>query len=203
MIILSSAYLGNLDYYRHLVGDREVVVDLWEHYRKQSHRNRCDILSSSGVQTLTIPVLQPHGIRQATRSVAIDYSKAWQHNHWLAIVSAYRNSPYFDEYESDLRPFYHQQTEFLWEFNDALQRQIFSILGIDADWSYSSEYQNCAPELDLRDSLSDKHARHNFSHTPYYQVFGDKLPFESNLSILDLLFCEGPHCLSHVQPITY
>lgn len=199
MTILSSAYLGNLDYYNRLVSDETVVIDLWEHYRKQSYRNRCDILSSSGVQTLTVPVLQPHGTKQATRSVAIDYSKAWQHNHWRAIVSAYRNSPYFDEYESDLRPFYEQQTEFLWEFNDALQRRIFHILGIDANWKYSEQYQSCDAEFDFRDSLSDKHARRSFGHKPYYQVFGDKLSFEPNLSILDMLFCEGPDCLLFVR----
>ena len=98
MILLPTAYLGNLQYYSKLLSG-EACIDLHEHYLKQSYRNRCDILSAGGVMSLTVPVYHTGGVGTPTREIRIDYSKRWQHRHWQAIVSAYRGSPYFAHYE--------------------------------------------------------------------------------------------------------
>lgn len=199
MYILSSAYLGNIQYYCKLLQPNEpVTIDLGEHYRKQSLRNRCEIMGANGVIPLTIPVYKTSGEKTAMKEVKIDYTKAWQHQHWNSIRSAYKNSPYFDYYAEEFEPLYKKEREFLWEFNRELQQTILDILGVSTPVSYSDSYiTESENDTDWRDSLSLKprlqKTDDDFNPAPYYQVFSDKLPFAPNLSILDLLFCEGPN----------
>ena len=93
-MILSTAYLGNVQYYTKLLSGR-AQIDLHEHYQKQSCRNRCDILSTGGPTTLVVPVCRPSGERVPVRDIRIDRTKKWRHQHFQALVSAYRRSPYF------------------------------------------------------------------------------------------------------------
>lgn len=127
MILLPTAYLGNLQYYSKLLSG-EACIDLHEHYLKQSYRNRCDILSAGGVMSLTVPVYHTGGVGTPTREIHIDYSKRWQHRHWQAIVSAYRGSPYFAHYEEHFAPLYRQRFDLLTELNDTLQRTVLHLL---------------------------------------------------------------------------
>ena len=127
MILLPTAYLGNLQYYSKLLSG-EACIDLHEHYLKQSYRNRCDILSAGGVMSLTVPVYHTGGVGTPTREIRIDYSKRWQHRHWQAIVSAYRGSPYFAHYEEHFAPLYRQRFDLLTELNDTLQRTVLHLL---------------------------------------------------------------------------
>ena len=98
-MILSTAYLGNVQYYTKLLSGR-AQIDLHEHYQKQSCRNRCDILSTGGPTTLVVPVCRPSGERVPVRDIRIDRTKKWRHQHFQALVSAYRRSPYFSYYGS-------------------------------------------------------------------------------------------------------
>lgn len=195
-MLLSTAYLGNIQYYTKLISG-QAVIDLHENYRKQSFRNRCDILTANGVCSLIVPVCQPSGYRSKSGEVRIDYSKKWQHQHWHAILSAYRNSAYFEHYEECFAPFYTYRYELLAQLNQALQERIFSLLRIQTNVTYSDHYQTDTPiNEDFRDTLSPKTRLQQpdpyFSSVPYYQVFAERYPFAENLSILDLLFCEGP-----------
>lgn len=198
MILLSTAYLGNIQYFSKLVLGEQVVIDGCENYLKQSYRNRCDIVGAQGAISLSIPVYKHSGAKTATRDVCIDYSKQWQPTHWKSIVSAYRNSPYFDEYEQDFSSLYHTRTELLIDFNEQLQQVVFSILGIEPTWTYSDAYvltDGLAGISDYRLSLSPKERLlkpdSRFECAEYYQIFSDKMPFIPNMSIIDLLFCEG------------
>ena len=143
MILLPTAYLGNLQYYSKLLSG-EACIDLHEHYLKQSYRNRCDILSAGGVMSLTVPVYHTGGVGTPTREIRIDYSKRWQHRHWQAIVSAYRGSPYFAHYEEHFAPLYRQRFDLLTELNDTLQRTVLHLLdpsgGAAARIGYTDRY---------------------------------------------------------------
>ncbi len=143
MILLPTAYLGNLQYYSKLLSG-EACIDLHEHYLKQSYRNRCDILSAGGVMSLTVPVYHTGGVGTPTREIRIDYSKRWQHRHWQAIVSAYRGSPYFAHYEEHFAPLYRQRFDLLAELNDTLQRTVLHLLdpsgGAAARIGYTDRY---------------------------------------------------------------
>ena len=117
--ILPPTYLGSTEYFRCLY-DGTCVIDLYEHYVKQSYRNRCDILTAGGPASLTVHVVKGGSIRKRpVCDMRIDYSKRWQHQHWMSILSAYRNSPYFDHYRDRFEPFYNREFTFLADWNIA------------------------------------------------------------------------------------
>lgn len=224
MILLPTAYLGNLQYYSKLLSGH-ACIDLHEHYLKQSWRNRCDILSAGGVMSLTVPVFHTGGVSTPTCEIRIDYAKRWQHQHWQAIVSAYRGAPYFDHYERALAPLFTERFERLVELNNALLQVTLRLLDpsgaaakqiifTDRYWSaenFGGTTLNHPTESETSHATGRGHAdtvcdlRMSFSPKPrlsrpdptftapqYYQTFSDRLPFAPNLSIIDLLFCEGP-----------
>jgi hypothetical protein len=198
MLILSTAYLGNIQYYTKLLQGGEAVVIEWhENFVKQSGRNRCLILGADGVIPLIVPVHKTSGQKTPILQVRIDHSKRWQHQHWNSIHSAYKNSPYFDHYAEGFERFYSQRFDRLWELNEALQQAVFGALGVQPQVGYSDEYLRPeAPEKDFRNAFSDKPRLQRpdpaFCPEPYYQVFSEKMDFVPNLSILDLLMCQGP-----------
>ena len=196
MILLSTVYLGNLQYYSKLISGRRVVIDICESFMKQSYRSRTEIMAANGPVVMSVPVLRPHGVKVATRDVEIDYSKQWQPSHWHSLVSAYKKSPYFDEYAPEFEPFYHRKIKNLVELNDELQRTVYNILGLEPNWEYSTRYyEQGEVERDFRNSISTKPRLKRddpeFEQVEYYQSFCEKNPFEGNLSIVDLLFAEG------------
>ncbi|MDR0954495.1 MAG: WbqC family protein [Rikenellaceae bacterium] len=208
MLILSTAYLGNIQYYTKLLQGREaVVIERHENFVKQSGRNRCLILGADGVIPLIVPVHKTSGQKTPILQVRIDHSKRWQHQHWHSIHSAYKNSPYFDHYADTFERFYSQRFDYLWELNEALQQAIFGALGVQPAINYSDDYlREVVPEKDFRNAFSDKPRLQRpdpaFRPEPYYQVFSEKMEFVPNLSILDLLMCQGPATLEIIRRST-
>ena len=225
MIVLPLTYLGSTGWFSSLLAG-DCVVDPFEPWIKQTERNRCTILSANGPVLLTVPVVARDG-RRRTGEVRIDYSKRWQHQHWQAIVSAYRGAPYFDHYEGAFAPLFTERFEKLVELNNALLEITLRLLdpsGKIADQiAFTDHYWSCdktevstnmdhssnampvskdANKLegeqvcDLRTCFSPKprlsRPDPTFTAPQYYQTFSDRLPFAPNLSIIDLLFCEGP-----------
>ena len=174
----------------------ECVIDLGENYIKRSERNRARILSANGVMPLTVHVENGNRPRQRMRDVKIDYSKRWQHQHWVSILSAYKSSPYFDHYAEELEPFYRREWRYLVDYNMEYLQSLLRLLGAKCEVRLSEQYVEAEQgDLDLR-------PKHNEGSTfvaePYFQVFSDRMPFEANLSVLDLLMCEGPAAISAV-----
>lgn len=195
MTILPVAYMPSVEYVARLLRE-ESVVDLGEHYIKRSQRNRAQILSANGVMSLTVNVENANRPRQMITDVRIDYSKRWQHQHWVSIMSAYKSSPYFDHYAHMLEPFYKREWRYLVDYNMEYISTLLRLLGVDDKVNVSEKYV-AAREGDL-----DLRPKHNEGSTfvaePYFQVFSDRMPFVANLSILDLLLCEGPQAVSAV-----
>ena len=189
MIILPSAYFGSTEYWTAIVqGGTEVVIDLGENYVKRSERNRTSIMTSGGVMQLSIQLAHANRPRQKMRDMRIDYSKRWQHQHLVAMESAYRSSPYHIYYAERFADLYNKEWRYLVDMNMATLERICSILKVDTP-RISEEYIIASPEdIDLR----DKRRGSTFVAEPYFQVFSDRLPFEGNLSIYDLVMCEGP-----------
>lgn len=135
----------------------------------------------------------------------IDYSKRWQHQHRMTLVSAYRAAPYFDHYWPRLEGFYSRRFGFLADLNTELLATLMSLLGCDRELRFSERYIEPGQEgiNDLRDALSPKprlaRADPAFSPARYWQVFSDRMPFAANLSVVDLLFCEGPRALQIIR----
>lgn len=191
--ILPLTYLGSTEYFRCLY-DGTCVIDLYEHYVKQSYRNRCDILTAGGPASLTVHVVKGGSIRKRpVCDMRIDYSKRWQHQHWGALVASYKSSPYFDFYAERFEPFYRREWEFLADYNLGLLEVLCSLAGVPMP-ELSRTYVEAAPgDLDLRPKRKEGPA---LIAEPYFQVFSERMPFVPNLSFADLLFAEGPASVS-------
>ena len=188
MTILPLAYMPSVEYVARLLRE-ECVIDLGENYVKRSERNRASILSANGVMHLTVHVENANRPRQRMRDVKIDYSKRWQHQHWVSILSAYKSSPYFDHFAHLLEPFYRREWRFLVDYNMEYLEVLLRLLGAKCQISTSEQYvEATAEDFDMRPKQKKDST---FVAEPYFQVFSDRMPFQSNLSVLDLLLCEG------------
>ncbi len=198
--LLSTAYWAPVQYYSKLIHSTIILVEQHENYLKQTYRNRCRIATANGVQDLTIPVLKTHGEKMPIRDVRIDYSEQWQHNHWRAIVTAYRSSPFFEYYADDFRPFYEHKETFLFDLNDKIFRLAIELIGLRRTIDYTGNFIAVpADVVDNRYTITPKAAQalpdSTFKPQTYYQVFAPVNGFAANLSILDLLCNEGPNAL--------
>ena len=189
MLILPATYLPNIEYVARLIaaGD-DYIIDCGEHYIKRSVRNRTTIMTANGVLDLTVPVVNANRPRTPMHKMKIDYSKPWQHQHWVAICSAYRSSAYFDYFAERLEPFYTNHHSSLVEFNLAILRTLLDFMGSTAPLRTTTEYVTAAEgDIDMR----PKQFQSDFSTPHYFQLFSDRHPFAENISILDLLMSEG------------
>jgi hypothetical protein len=175
--------------------------------RKQSYRNRCRFYAADGVQTLSVPVVHENGTYQLPiREIKIDYSTPWLIRTQRAIVSAYETSAYFDYYKDDLFSLMDSRPQLLFDLDMALTRFFLEKVGIQADIritqdfipSGSNEYGE-----DLREVIHPKRDNDILKklqlEKPYFQVFAQKYGFISNLSIMDLLFNEGPESILYLK----
>lgn len=198
--VFSSNYLAPIEYYFQLINSEEAIIDTCENYVKQTFRNRCQILSPNGIQNLTIPLVKARQ-RKVIRKVEIAYDDNWRKLHWKSFESAYRSSPYFEYYEDDFYPYYHEKEyKYLVDFNDDLQKKIIELLSLETNITQSDNYiENVAPENDFRKSISPKNIT-PLNFKSYIQVFGgERNGFNPNLSILDLLFNEGPNAVNYMK----
>ena len=186
-VLLPTAYLPPINYFSALLKTKTVLIEQHEHFIKQTYRNRCEILSSNGKLSLSIP-LQKNGDKEIISKKKISYTEPWQLKHWRAITSAYKNSAYFEYFEDEFKPFYFEKHEFLIEYNTKLTQLILNIIRLKKELNFTTEYKKKFPGIDFRETLNMK--PETSSHN-YFQVFGDKFGFTSNLSVIDLLFNKG------------
>jgi len=192
MTILPLSYLGSVEQYAHII-QNECIIDIHENFIKRSERNRATILSANGVMDLTVQVSNSNRPRTPMCDMKIDYSKRWQHQHWISIVSAYNSSPFFEHYMCYFEPFYSREYKYLVDYNRELLETTLKLIGGCSTPSISRGYiESTANDIDLRSKKRDS----TFCAEPYFQVFSDRISFAPNLSILDLLFAEGPNSVS-------
>ena len=189
MTILPAAYLPSVRYVTRIAAG-DCVIDTGEHFLKRSERNRAQIVTANGPMSLTVQVSHANRLRTPVREVRIDYSKRWQHQHWTALVSAYRSSPYFDHYAPRFERFYNERWDWLADYNLALTEMMLGCAGIAMPRVESSYIDAAAGDLDLRPK--DAHDP-SYGAIPYIQTFSDRMPFIPDMSFADLLFCEGPN----------
>ncbi len=193
-------YNAPVSYFAHLVREKEVHLEKHDHYTKQTYRNRCRILGPNGVMTLSIPVKRMRGIRNLYRDVRIDYDKPWNKIHWKSLVASYGSSPFFEYLRDDLAPFYEVRHEFLADLNWQLLEKTIEIMGLDIPVSPTGSFDEITgpgdPRHFIHPKLDMEKADPAFRPVAYHQVFLEKHGFRSELSILDLLFNEGPGSLT-------
>ena len=197
--LLSSAYFAPVQWYQKVNRYDECRIERYDHFQKQTYRNRCVIATTQGLQALTVPVEKAETPKQLMRDVRISTHGKWQQEHWNALLSAYGESPFYDYYIDDLRPFFFQQWDYLFDFNLAIAETMCSLLDIQRCLIPTDDYDPDA-EHDFRMAINPKHPLPDdaFQPQPYYQVYRDKHGFLPNLSILDLLFNMGPESVFYL-----
>lgn len=191
---------GNV-FYSHFLLRERVVIDLGEHYPKQTARNRYDILGAHGLLHLTIPVKGQKGQKIPMDQMEIDNRNNWRALHWKTIQAAYGSAPWFEHYAPELQPLYHREYRQLIEFNLAAFKLVNQWLNWPAQVQFEEKYVRAdANHLDLRTYFKPVHFRRLQFHTPeYIQVFSDRHGFSPNSSVLDLVFNLGPQTLDYLK----
>lgn len=193
--LLATTFFGPIQWFQKLYRAEAVVIDPDESFQKQSFRNRCVIAAANGLQTLTVPVERA----RLTRDVRISDHGNWRHQHWHALMSAYGDSPFFDYYQDDLRPFFERQWTYLYDFNQAIVETVCQLI----DFTPRQVDGHPLPEgdvCDLRQAIQPKHPQPDADFQPrrYYQVYEQRHGFQPNLSILDLLLNMGPESIFYL-----
>jgi WbqC-like protein len=195
MVLLELHYLPCVAYFSSFFNDEEILLETHENYGKQSYRNRCRIKSANKVDSLTVPVLGGNK-KIGIRDIGIDYSQGWVKDHWRALQSAYGRSPYFEYYADYIHDVFKRKHKFLFDLNLEMLTLCLGFLQMDTKINFTKAYETSYPESikDFRGVLTPKNKSEEFPFfviNEYPQIFGKD--FVVNLSIVDLLFCEGPN----------
>jgi hypothetical protein len=192
-IILSTAYLGSIQYFAKLAHFPVVIIEQYDSYQKQTFRNRCRVLGGNGPLDLIIPVVKNHGQKTLVKDVQIEYQTRWQDIHWRTIVSAYNNSPFFEYYRDDFEPFYSRPWKFLIDFNQQINELLLGLLELEPRVSLTQTYQHETNNIDYRALISpgNEAADPHYRVQTYTQTFHDRFGFVPHLSMIDLLFNTG------------
>ena len=208
--LLQTTYFGPVQWYQKLKRYDHCVIEQYDSYQKQTYRNRCVIATANGLQALTVPVdHSPLTIDHVQcKDLRISDHNQWRRVHWNALQSAYSESPFFEYYADDIRPFFEQKYEFLIDFNEAIRQKMCELLDIETSVSYSSGFMVQGSGFrvqgsgfkDFREVIHAKHPQDDpeFQPRSYWQVFQHRYGFQPNLSILDLLFCMGPEAVFYL-----
>ena len=198
MTLFTTAYFPSISYMARFLIEDAPVIEIWETYHKQTYRNRCRVMTANGVESLTVPVVKVNGNHTMTKDVAISTIEPWQHIHSRCLESAYKASPYFDHYYDYLRPIFEGHFDRLIDLNYAALQAVLKMLKTKKEIAHTTDYVREA-ENDLREAFSPKKALDTSLFPTYYQVFSEKFPFAPDLSVLDLVFNEGPEAVGYLR----
>ena len=193
ILLIENQYLAPVSLYLTLEESSNIIFEQFEVYQKRSFRNRCIIAGANGPISLSIPLHEGREQKRFIRDIRIANQYGWQDQHWKTIVSSYNRSPWFEYYKSSLEKFYVKRFEFLFDWNLALFEWTIQKLEMDKVAELTDHFEKEYDDLkwlDLRNKLLPKNYQ-NFKVPNYSQVFMERSGFLPNLSILDLLFCEG------------
>ncbi|AFD06903.1 WbqC family protein [Solitalea canadensis] len=199
-LILPSCYLPPISWFSALVQHTGTVkIEKFEHFPKQTYRNRAHIYSPNGLLSMSIPVIKGSKNHTKLKDVKISYDANWQKIHWKSLESGYRSSSFFEYYEDDIRPFYEKKTEFLLDYNEGLLNFLFKSLKLDKNYEFTSSYELYdEPIKDYREVISPKKLP-LYSTEAYYQVFSTANGFIADLSIVDVLFNHGNRAMDIIR----
>jgi hypothetical protein len=199
----STAWFPPVLWFAALGSHHQVFIEAHETYPKQSYRNRCYIAAPNGVQALVVPVIKPGGNHSKITEVLVADEIRWRLAHWRSIEAAYNKSPFFIYYRDGLQSALFEEITHLFDLNLHLIRYLLSLLGLAVEVKLTVEFRKFIPGcLDLRYHLHPKKKQEYPTGMPVYtQVFEEKYGFVPNLSILDLLFNEGPASVIYLKEL--
>lgn len=203
MILITDCQLfAPIDFFKKVTEYKYVEIETCDWFKKSTFRNRYIIAGANGLVNLTVPIAGGREQKRLFKDVKIDNADNWRIKHWRSIVSSYRKSPFFDYYEEEVRALIFNGEEKLLIFNITILNKFCNLLNISSSVSFTSVYEQLAEnKFDFRDTLLPATFQANGENwqPKYSQVFEERRGFQPNLSILDLLFCEGPNALNLME----
>ena len=200
MAIFPTAYFPCISYMAQFLADDAPVIEIFDTFHKQTYRNRCHVMTANGVQMLSVPVKQVNGNHTMTKDMVISTVEPWQQVHRRCLESAYMSSPYFEHYYRYISPIFEQRFERLIDLNDASLTAILKMLKVKKEIVHTSDYVKETDD-DFRNVFVKRPIDNPSPITPYYQVFENKFPFAPDLSVLDLIFNEGPEAMDYINAL--
>lgn len=199
MPLFHPAYFPSIAQMVAMVQSHEIIFEVHDNYQKQTYRNRCYIAHSNGKLALNIPIQHAKdGKRQRTSEVCPDDSFPWQQQHWKSLQSAYRTSPFFEFYEDDLKPLFNTPVTNLMNHNLNIIKLVYNLLGLKLKYELTATYEKETPYKDFRNLIISK-KEPDYDLEVYTQVLESHHGFLKNLSVLDVLFNEGPNALLYLE----
>ncbi len=198
-ILIHPAYFPSIAQMVAVAQAESLVYEIYDNYQKQTYRNRSYIAHSNGKLLLSVPVKHDkNGKRQKMKDIEVENDFPWQSHHWKSIQTAYRTSPFFEFYEDDLEELFLKPVTSLLNHNLRIHEILNELLGITSHISFSESYEKNPSITDYRQMINVK-KEPNYKLNPYTQVLEENHGFLSNLSVLDLLFNEGPNSLNYLE----
>jgi hypothetical protein len=198
MVLLHPTYFSPIIQYVAIARSTNIIFEVEDNYQKQTYRNRCYIYGSNGLQLLNIPIEHLKGVKQKTKDVKIDYKDFWYKHHLKTLQSAYSSSPFYEFYIDAIMSILNKKYTFLLDLTLSCHEFVMDALQIEIPLSKTDKFEQDHAINDHRGLVLAK-SKHNLNLTPYYQVFNESHGFISNLSILDLIFMEGPNTLNYLE----
>ena len=193
-MVLSTAYFPPIEFFALLAENSSVYLEAHEHYQKQSWRNRCRILTANGPMDLRVPVVHGEDLfHTEIKDVKVDYTTPWVSQTEYAVESAYYSSPFFIYYKDELFSILDSHPETLWELNLKLMEFFCRKIGLKTEIIPTAQYLSSGAAYDIHPKRPS-----GYAGRPYWQVFREKFGFVGGLSVMDLLFNEGPESICYL-----
>lgn len=202
MALFIPTYFSPISQYAFITRTDSITFELEDNFQKQTYRNRCYIYGANGKLSLNIPVKHPPSTaRKKTKDTLLENDFPWQSQHFKSLKAAYRSSPFFEFFEEDISKIFNKKYVYLVDLNIDTYLFVTDALQINQDFSRTNQYEITPSTGDYRDFSIAKNGSISIEMDNYTQMFDDKYGFISNLSILDLLFMEGPNALTLLDTV--
>ena len=200
MSLFIPTYFSPISQYGVMVQAEKIEFEVVDNFQKQTYRNRCYIYGANGKQLLTVPIRHSKcKIKQKTKDIKIETGDHWQKQHFKSLKTAYNCSPFFEFYEDDLIPIFEKKYQYLHDLNFDTFEFVNQALELGLNYETTKTY-----EFDQRNDyrvLSAVNHLPDAAQVDYHQLFESKHGFIKNLSILDLIFMEGPNSISFLEKV--
>ncbi len=196
-MLIESFYLPNIEFFSIIIQHDKIYIEAYENYLKQSYRNRCKVLTANKLVDLIVPVINGNS-KEIIKNIRLDDSQNWKRTHIRTLNSAYGKAPFFEYFFDYFQKIYEKKHDFLIDFNTELLTTCLHLMRIKKEIIFTEKFDKFV-EDDFRGLFHPKKSigsSFNYNDIKYTQNFGEE--FVPNLSIIDLLMCQGPEAYQYL-----